>query len=155
MIIEGKLTLKAACGHEITTEFGTVEPAGISRIAVRILRDECPACKFAARRYRLTLVSIDSDNTAALEAYILDNERWNGWVMPWFDRYQMQKYLAWQKQYGGCDEVRFDADKDAVITKLGGEEEADEWSGEDIDVNGRKVHAYGVGAGSWTWQEVI
>jgi hypothetical protein len=63
MIIEGKLTLKAACGHEITTEFGTVEAAGISRITVRILRDDCPACKFAARRYRLTLVSIDGDNT--------------------------------------------------------------------------------------------
>jgi hypothetical protein len=68
-----------------------VEVAGISRIAARILRDECAACKFTARRYRLTSVSIDGDNTAALEAYILDNERWNGWVMPWFDRYHLQK----------------------------------------------------------------
>ena len=39
MIIEGKLTLKAACGHEITTEFGTV-------VAACIPRDECAACTF-------------------------------------------------------------------------------------------------------------
>jgi hypothetical protein len=70
---------------------------------------------------------------AALEAYILDSERWNGWVLPWFDRYHVHKYLAWQKQYGGRDEVRFDPDKDAVLTKLEGEEEADEWAGEDIE----------------------
>jgi hypothetical protein len=68
----------------------------------------------AARRYRLTQVSIAE--STPLDAYIIDNERWNGWVIPFFTRAQVGPYLALRNTVAEYTAV-FDEAKDAVIVK--------------------------------------
>jgi hypothetical protein len=151
-MIEGKLTIKAACGHEVTTEFGAADYDGISFIAKDITRRPCHDCQIAARRYRLTQVSI-AESTPH-DAYIIDNERWNGWVIPFFTREQVGPYLACQNTVAEYTAV-FDEAKDAVIVKCWqGEDEPEEAVGVDITVDGETLHVYPIGAFSWIWEEV-
>jgi hypothetical protein len=151
MRIEGKIILKAACGHEVTTEFGSVDYDGVARIARQVAEHLCGVCHDAQRRYRLTKVTIDGGT--ALPAYIVVGEDWNGWVMPYFTREQLPAYVAWQKAQAEGYRVNVDEAADIVTTQYD-DQDPEDWPGEDIVVEGEKVHAYPIGTGCWIWDEV-
>jgi hypothetical protein len=148
--INGKITLTAKCGHEVEVEFGCVYADGIAEIARDVMRRNCEDCKIEARWYRLAKVAIDG---IPLDAYIIANESWNGWAMPYFTREQLEAYISWQNATN-C--ANFDEAEDVVKVIL--DPDDSEWTykygGEDIVVDGKTLHVYGVGAGDWAWSEV-
>jgi hypothetical protein len=113
----------------------------------------CGDCQLKARRYRLTKVEIDGE--MALDAYIVANERWNGWVMPYFTREQLPALLGYLKANGHPD-ARLDEARDAVITASSYEEDPEDvWGSEQIVVDGETLTTYPVGASCWIWDETL
>jgi len=155
-VIQGKIKLTYKCGHTAEGEYGSAigtREEVEDRMRSDALRRLCYECKVGARQYRLTTVGIDDLFGEPLEAWIIDNERWNGWVMPYFTKEQAEIWFERQRQVEGAT-VEFDEAKDAYITVLGGnDEESDDWPGMDLMLGGEMRHVYPIGAGCWTWDE--
>ena len=77
-----------------------------------------------------------------------NGELWNGWAMPKFAFDEAQRIIAALNLADG----RFDAPSDAFITTMSDDHEV--WPAEVIELpDGGSLKAYGVGAGSWIWEE--
>jgi hypothetical protein len=113
----------------------------------------------AEKKFRL--VSLEEQNTAiwkraefSLEgedesfAGWTDGEFWNGWAMPYFEFATAEKVVASLLGANG----RYDAQSDSFVTQ-GQDEEI--WPAQNITlVGGQTIKVYGIGAGSWTWDEI-
>lgn len=74
-------------------------------------------------------------------------QRWNGWVMPYFEFDEAVKYAR------DAGNTVYDAARDAFITtREGSDDEPDVDEATIINVRGRgPLKVYPIGAGSWTW----
>ncbi len=84
--------------------------------------------------------------------------RWNGFAQPAFAKEGLERIR--EIFNAGDSEIRLDEERDVVIVDLGPEVDDDcrfeEYPGFDIVVQGGKIkRVYGVGAGSWVWDEVV
>ena len=80
-----------------------------------------------------------------------DGMRWNGWAMPLFEFETASKIFA---DIGNPSEFWFDSEKDAfVYANPDFPDEPEIFGASFIEVEGRTIKAYGVGAGSWCWYE--
>ena len=77
-----------------------------------------------------------------------NGELWNGWEIPRFEFAVCQEIL----KALGDQQARFDGKADAFVTMM--DEEDEVWAGEEITISdGSRIKGYGLGAGSWTWEE--
>lgn len=79
-----------------------------------------------------------------IRAYVSDR-RWNGWVMPYFDfetAKRLMKHLP---------ELEYDEVKD-VFSAPSYDDEKDEWGSNIIEVDGKSIKTYPIGAGGWCWE---
>ncbi len=84
--------------------------------------------------------------------YVVPGYRWNGWAMPYFDAATAQRLAPL------CG-LTFDDDRDTFIANgpqwdIDPEFGPEEFPGHDITVDGKVVHVYGIGAGSWCWGDL-
>jgi hypothetical protein len=95
-----------------------------------------------------------------IPAYIIDNEYWNGWAMPYFTREQAEVYAAAQRAFSGettpegNPTVTYQEYNDQYVTMLEGEG-IESWGNEDIVIDGETIHTYPIGAGCWIWEEAV
>lgn len=81
-----------------------------------------------------------------------DGKTWNGWAMPFFEFETAKKILADM----GEDEsvLRYDPDQDAFIyTNHYWPDEPNIYGSSFIEIEGRTLKVYGLGAGFWCWDE--
>ena len=80
-----------------------------------------------------------------------DGNSWNGWAMPHFEFNEAKRVVDVITDSKG----RYDAEQDCfVTTDTDGEDEV--WESQTITLLGnQQVKVYGVGAGSWIWDESI
>jgi hypothetical protein len=78
-------------------------------------------------------------------------DNWNGWACPYFEKAEADRVLA--EMGNGWEVAKFDAEKDAYVFLSEGcrEDEQDVFKGEDVEINGKKMHLYPVGAYCWIW----
>ena len=106
------------------------------------------------RTYRSAKVCIDDPDGGYIvpptEAWIVANDRWNGWVMPYFAKAEADRVMAaWNASTEGLDPMRYDAAEDRYCVPFGAEVEV--YQGEDLEIEGETRRVYGVGACAWTW----
>jgi hypothetical protein len=78
---------------------------------------------------------------------ILNDARWNGWAIPYFELETARK-LAYV-----MSDLRYDVHRDAFVTESGEGGDEEVFVAEKIVVAGRERKAYAIGAGSWCWCE--
>ncbi|ABO59901.1 hypothetical protein LA345_39795 (plasmid) [Burkholderia vietnamiensis] len=86
------------------------------------------------------------DDGVSLPAYS-DGRRWNGWAMPYFTREEGTRLAT----LIGC--MRFDADRDAFVARLEGDDEDYVFASVRIHVDAADIVAYPIGAGCWCWED--
>ena len=106
------------------------------------------------RTYRSAKVCIDDPDGGYIvpptEAWIVANDRWNGWVMPYFAKAEADRVMAaWNASTEGLDPMRYDAAEDRYCVPFGPEVEI--YQGEDMEIEGETRRLYGLGACAWTW----
>ena len=80
-------------------------------------------------------------------AYLDPNERWNGWVCPWFEKDEVMRMASWIDEM--FDEgIIYDEESDMFLI-TDGCYVSERIKGKDID----GMHLYPVGNGGWTWEE--
>jgi hypothetical protein len=80
-------------------------------------------------------------------AAFLDGTKWNGWAKPYFPLISALKVVH---HWPGA---RYDVSKDAIIIEASEDMEREEYAAVTIEVDGAKVKAFPIGAGSWCWEE--
>lgn len=97
--------------------------------------------------YKWTNVSIDG--LVSTPAYVDDNDRWNGWLCPYFKAEDVHLIQEMLDLIDDDDVVEYDADEDAFVVRdvVDGDEEW--YYGKDVD----GMHLYPIGAGCWIWME--
>ena len=97
---------------------------------------------------KLTTVSIDG--LVPIPAYVDEDERWNGWLCPYFmaeDIHLIQRMLD---EIGEGEVIEYDEQKDAYVIHTEYEGDPQEWYwGKDVD----GMHLYPIGSGLWIWRE--
>jgi len=79
-----------------------------------------------------------------------DGRKWNGWAMPYFEFCEAEKVV----ELLGDGHRQFIAEKDIFRTQ--GQDGDEDWEGRFITVlGGTEVKVYGIGAGSWIWDEIV
>ncbi len=78
-----------------------------------------------------------------------DGKRWNGWGKPYFEKEVLLQMMA----EGRLDAVTYDQDADAFIAVI--EDDRDVYPAQLIEVDGKQVTVYDVGAGSWCWYQCV
>ena len=128
--------------HPLGGGFQLTVPAGEEGRFRAVAEVERQATLFSKGRFCLA----DGDRT--FDGWS-NGQLWNGWEMPRFELKVGQEILGWM----GDDKARFDGDRDAFITvNQDGEEEV--WPAESIAItDGSRIKVYGLGAGSWIWEE--
>lgn len=81
-----------------------------------------------------------------------DGNRWNGWAIPYFEFETAQEIMA---ETGEDPSVfRYDPEEDAFIyNNPDWPEEPEVYGATFIDIDGKPVKVYGIGAGFWCWYE--
>lgn len=81
-----------------------------------------------------------------------DGNRWNGWAMPYFEFDTAQAIAA---EFEGEDStLRYQKDIDAFIyTSANCPDAPEAYAGTWIDIEGKPMKVYPIGAGSWCWYE--
>lgn len=75
---------------------------------------------------------------------------WNGWAMPVFEFTEATNITNAVQDFKN----RFDGKNDCFIT-TNGDDEDEIWSSQTISVHGgTPLKVYGIGAGSWIWEEI-
>jgi Zn finger protein HypA/HybF involved in hydrogenase expression len=77
---------------------------------------------------------------------------WNGWECPYFTKdvgIEIVKEFSSEECPAGYDPA-----SDSFIFEREGNEEPDVFSGIDIEVSGKKIHVYAIGAQCWCWDKV-
>lgn len=107
-----------------------------------VAESERGAALFRRRRFAL------ADGERAFEGWS-NGELWNGWEMPRFEAGVGVEIL----DFLGAEGARLDGKADAFVTvSQDGEEEV--WPAEATTImDGSRIKVYGLGAGSWTWEE--
>jgi hypothetical protein len=110
----------------------------------------------ASGTYRHAQLWIGDDDTHIYNGFI-KKQRWNGWEMPAFTKEEADVIIAVfneDKNSGAAYIPHLDAY--VVVFDVGGPGEHHElYTGFDIVVSGRQYHVYGLGAGSWIWEEWV
>ena len=108
------------------------------------------------RRARFALL----DGEPVSLAGFTDGTTWNGWARPRFTREAADALVElWKRGYpvGNGLHAEYDGATDSYVFAAEGTSNRAEWDafpGEDIVVEGQRVHVYAIGAGCWTWEEV-
>lgn len=97
-----------------------------------------------ANEHRKVRVQIDGGPT--YEAYC-DNQRWNGWAMPWFTLESARALM------NDIPEVKYDEKLDRFTCQFDSRDDIDEFTPVTITVDGQPLKVYGIGAGFWVWDE--
>jgi hypothetical protein len=77
--------------------------------------------------------------------------RWNGWARPYFPAESCDRIIS---QISGA---RYDPAQDAYLIPSGDgndPEEVDVYPSRSIRVGQKEIRVWGIGSGSWTWEEV-
>lgn len=118
--------------------------------------NELPASEFFAlyqpadstpRPYKAVLASLDGGPEYA--AYS-NGERWNGWACPYIEHEQVVRLAESLLPY--CELVYHPEDNTWRVVQ--GEDE-DVYGETTIEVDDQTVHVFGIGAGSWCWDESL
>lgn len=100
------------------------------------------------RKARFTWDDVDS-----FEGYTFD-QTWNGFACPYFTREEGDAVLYYCIASG--DEGHYDQQEDTFMVtyppEAGGE--TDSFPGIDVEVDGKPMHLYPIGAWHWCWSEV-
>lgn len=81
-----------------------------------------------------------------------DGYRWNGWAMPYFDFETALRVAA--DTTSDESPVRYDAERDAFVYESADwPDEPEIFEATTIEVDGKPIKVYGIGAGSWTWDQ--
>ena len=87
-------------------------------------------------------------------AYIgyTDHTRWNGWACPYFEK---DEALRVMEGYNECAEspIFYNADYDTFYHFGTDSFDGEMWRGYDIHTEDGIKHLYGIGAGSWVWDD--
>jgi len=88
-----------------------------------------------------------------------DDERWNGWACPYFERTVTDRVAAdfiatGEGSEEGPNRAEYEAEQDRFLffDPFNPDEPA-KWYGTDIEVDGETVHVYPIGSWEWTWEE--
>lgn len=103
--------------------------------------------------HRQASFQIDSIANTIFTGYTDDGE-WNGFDRPLFDFEAAQQVLAQSHKNGFSWQYDLQSDFFSVIYDRNLEDEAEVFAGENIIVEGKEVHVYPVGAGSWMWNKL-
>lgn len=79
-----------------------------------------------------------------------NGQRWNGWVMPYF-QFEVGQQLCIE-----MPNLSYDPKRDAFVlldAELPDDEQEQVFDAMSIDVAGKPLKVYGIGAGYWTWDE--
>lgn len=81
-------------------------------------------------------------------------DRWNGWACPMFDIDAAMRVMegyneaTTESEYGL---MSYDVNEDKFMIPETEHEDAQEWKGFDINIEGKQVRVYDIGAYSWCW----
>jgi hypothetical protein len=81
-------------------------------------------------------------------------QRWNGWECPYFEFDTALRMVDAWNNIALCDEeyqARYDEARDAFCFRDGGLEEWDCFGAKTIEIEGKTVKVYPIGAFCWTW----
>ncbi len=95
--------------------------------------------------YEYENLPVTLDNQNYFNAYIILNEDWNGFAIPYFEKEEAEKVAK-----NNSDDWSYDESSDEFSIKLENDE-VEKVGGEDINIDGEKKHVYGIGARAWTW----
>lgn len=94
-----------------------------------------------------------ADGDTIFEGYYREDMRWNGWMMPQLTFASAMQLVEKARLWGDAS-LRYDAEQDAFIYSCGDCPDEDEvYSAFILEVEGKEVKTYGVGAGSWVWDK--
>lgn len=117
---------------------------------------ELPASEFfayyrtasdAPRPYRAVLINFDGGPDYA--AYSR-GDRWNGWSMPYFTHSEVVRLAA---DLHPRTELVYHPEDNTWRNDQQGDGEEDVYIEETIEVDGQRIKVFGIGAGSWCWDE--
>lgn len=108
------------------------------------------------RIFRKTHFEIDSfcvDGKQALFEGYTDDQTWNGWECPRFEKAEADRIMEAAKGYGQT--VLFDEETE-VYTYVDADDPSmqEEYSPADIEVNGETIKIWAIGAWCWVWDAV-
>jgi hypothetical protein len=142
MVCDGCGVAGGVLAHRLGGGFQLTIPAGEERRFRVVAEEERDAALFGKGKFAMT------DAERAFDGWS-NGQLWNGWEMPGFEFQVCKEILAWM----GDDKARYDGDRDVFITANQDGEEI--WPAESIAIrDGTRIKVYGLGAGSWTWEEV-
>jgi hypothetical protein len=143
LVVDGYDAQQRLMAHSLGGGFQLSIPAHKVRRFRVVTEGERGAALFRKGRFAL------ADNGRAFDGWSI-GQLWNGWEMPSFERQVGMEILGWM----GDDKARYDADNDAFVT-VNQDGEDDVWPAESITItDGTRIRAYGLGAGSWIWEEL-
>jgi len=103
-------------------------------------------------QYKLEEVTIDDENYFL--AYVLQNEDWNGFVIPYFPIKEAIRLCDCINSNSDRPKATYDEKSDTFIVPEqieNNEFEDVEYQGEDIIIVNEKLHLYPIGVRSWIW----
>jgi hypothetical protein len=145
-ICEGALSepLTRAQAFQLVAHWSTLDKEASDRAQAQALKQAPHPLNSA---FQLKAVTFDgAPEGTAIPAY-LNDRRWNGWRMPYFPESSIPLVLAL------FPDVSFDAELDACVIAEPPEEPQTVNAETITTADGQRVKVYGVGAGSWTWDE--
>ena len=116
----------------------------------------------AEYRREFKLAQVTLDGTGTYEAYVLANEHWNGWSIPYFTRETADKWLTDQnalEQTEGMKQSYYDAARDAYVTYSDIDPDAENpdqqinGAVDFQDESGNPLHLYCINGWYWCWFE--
>jgi hypothetical protein len=81
-------------------------------------------------------------------------QQWNGWECPYFEFDTAIRMVdAWNNMSFGEEEYqgRYDEERDAFYFRDGGLEEWDRFTAQTIEIEGKTIKVYPIGAFCWIW----
>ena len=83
-------------------------------------------------------------------------QRWNGWECPYFEFDTAIRMVdAWNNAAfsGEAYQARYDEERDAFCFRDGGLEEWDCFGAQTIEIEGKTIKVYPIGAFCWIWSD--
>ncbi len=111
-------------------------------------RDFTPAPLPGFRAARFTADWLDEGTTLV---GFTDGLRWNGWAMPYFSREVGLRLCSL------LPSLTFDAERNAFVSVCEDypeDEQEEAFAVRTVEVDGKQLELYAIGAGSWTWDEI-
>lgn len=96
-----------------------------------------------------------SDNIAIYDGYT-NGTHWNGWACPWFTKETALEIADAYNALIPDDKARaiYNETEDTFIFYGYDEAEPEEFKGKDFIINGKTLHLYPIGNGSWVWDDI-